>query len=539
AQRYRTQFPQGRQRFRALAITAVAHARLDHKTESEAAWNELLEKADSPSLITSTTLQLAELAEQRKDWMTAEGMYSRLSSVAKQTKDVESEVFGLRGLAWAQFQQKHFPEAAKTFAQVEHDFPQHRLAPECAYYHAEALREAGQLSDAATAFSAAFTRYAPQEPAAPGAEQQPPGLFAYRAGLQAARSHRQLQQVELADKAYAAVLEKFPKPQHLDKLLDEWALLNYEANRFEQADALFRRLLKETPESDLADNARLSLAESDLLADRLDQARVAFEELRKSPQADDTVRERAHYQLIILAMDQRRWDEVKALTAEFRQAFPASPLTGYVAYCAIEAQLGDPQATPEVIAAAEKQLRDQIDAPTPAEVPAWYPRLWVLLAEVRFRQKNYEGVDQAVAELKQKLPNGPLLYQADEVLGRSYKQQAQFEKAREAFNRAIADPTAFRTETAAKSQFLIAETYFLEEKWVEAFRAYMKVYASYATFPDWQSAALFQAGKCDEQQGQWKDAVQTYEQLLTEFPQSTHVAEARKRQENARKRIVN
>lgn len=539
AQRYRKQFPQGRQRFRALAITAIAQARLDHPKESEDAWNELLEKGDSPTLISSTTVQLAELAEQRKDWKTVEGLYSHLSNLARQTKDSENEVFALRGLAWAKFQQKQFPEAAMAFSQVERDFPQHRLAPECAYYHAEALREAGQLPEAAAAFTAAFTRYAPKEVSLPGAEQQPPGLFAYRAGLQAARTYRQLQQIEPADKAYAVVLEKFPKPQHLDKLLDEWALLNYEANRFEQADALFARLLKEMPESDLADNAKLSLAESDLIADRLDKARTAFEELRKSPQADDNVRERAHYQSIILAMDQRRWSDVKSLTAEFHQAYPASPQKAYVAYCSVEAEVSDSQATSEVIAAAEKRLQEQISKPLPTEVPAWYPRLWVLLAEIRFRNKNYDGVDQAVAELKQKLPNGPLLYQADEVLGRSYKQQAQFEKAREAFQRAIADPTAFRTETAAKSQFLIAETYFLEEKWVDAFRAYMKVYASYAAYPDWQAAALLQAGKCDEQQGQWKDAVQTYEQLITDFPQSTHVADARKRQEAARKRVGN
>ncbi len=536
AKRYRQQFPQGRQRFRALAITAIAQARLNQLDASNVAWNELLEKSDSASLVASTTLQLAELAEQRQDWKTAESLYNWLTKLAKGT---ENEAFARRGLAWALFQQKQFPAAAQSFAMVESEFPQHRLAPECAYYHAEAVREAGQLPQAAAAFAAAFAKYAPAESAPPGAELQAPGLFAYRAGLQAARVYRQLKQVDPADKGYAAVLEKFPKPQHLDKLLDEWALLNYEANRFEQADVLFARLLRETPESDLADNAKLSLAESDLLADRLDKARAAFDELRQSPTADATVKERAHYQSMILAMDQQRWNDVLMLTAEFEKAFATSALRPYVAYCNLEAQLADLQATSEVLAAAEKQLREQIDAPAPVEIPAWYPRLWILLAEVRFRKKDYAGVEQAVTELKQRLPNGPLLYQAEEVLGRCFKQQAEFDKARAAFQRAIADPTSFRTETAAKSQFLLAETYFLQEKWLDAFRAYMKVYSNYAAYPSWQAAALLQAGKCDEQQGEWKTAAQTYEQLITEFPQSTHIAEAKKRQENARKRVSN
>src|SRR5581483_8995985 len=110
-------------------------------------------------------------------------------------------------------------------------------------------------------------------------------------------------------------------------------------------------------------------------------------------------------------------------------------------------------------------------------------------------------------------------------------------EAREAFERVIADPAAFRTETAAKAQFLIGETCLLEEKWNDAFLAYQKVYASY-DFPVWQSEALLQSAKCDEQQGQWTEAAKTYERLLSEFPNSPRGEEAKKRLEAARKRAA-
>ncbi len=538
AERYRKQFPEGRQRYRALSVVALGQAKLSHFDESMTAWNELLEKADTPSLITSTTLQLAEMAEQRKDWKSAESLYTWLTRLAEKFgKGTESEAYAWRGLAFARFQQKQFGPAAEAYARIEKDFPQHRLAPECAYYQAESLREAGQLPDSAAAFLSAFNKYAPQAPAAAGVEQQAPDLYAFRAGLQAARTYRQLKQIEPADKAYAAVLDKYPKPLQLDKLLDEWALLNYEADRFDQADALFARLIREVPDSELADNALLSLAESDLLANRLDKAHAAFEALRQSATADVMVKERAHYQSIILAMDQQRWNEVQALTASFQTSFSTSELRPYVKYCGLEAQLADPAISADRLAAAVQQIEEQIQPPNPKPIPAWYPRLWVLLAETRFRQKNYEGVDQAVADLRARLPNNTMLYQAEEVLGRSFKQQAQFDKARDAFARVIMDPSAFRTETAAKSQFLLAETYFLQENWPDAFKAYMKVYSSYA-FADWQSAALLQAGKCDEQQKQWKEAAETYALLLKEFAGSVHAAEARKRQENARQRAA-
>jgi TolA-binding protein len=125
------------------------------------------------------------------------------------------------------------------------------------------------------------------------------------------------------------------------------------------------------------------------------------------------------------------------------------------------------------------------------------------------------------------------MYQVEEVVGRSYKQQANFPEARSAFQRVLADKQAFRTATAAKSQFLIAETYFLEEKWEDAFLAYQKVYASY-DLPEWQSMALLQSGKCDEQLKRWKEAAKTYEQMIQEFPKSEHVNEAQQRLEAAK-----
>ena len=101
-------------------------------------------------------------------------------------------------------------------------------------------------------------------------------------------------------------------------------------------------------------------------------------------------------------------------------------------------------------------------------------------------------------------------------------------------------PAADLVEAAHHNQTVagknrIAETYFLEEKWQDAFLAYQKVYASYA-YPEWQAAALMQSGKCDEQLGHWKEAAATYAQLITEFPQSPYIDEARRRQQQAKQR---
>lgn len=530
AQAYLQRVPQGRQRLRAWSLLAIAQW---ERGETPAALSsiEQMQKDDPQSpLVASTLLRLAERADAKKDWATAASFYERLLPL---TKGTENEIYALRGLAWALYQQQQFAPAATHFQKLVEQFPQHSLANEAAYYQAECLREQGEYPAAAKAFLATFTKYAPQTPAAPDAELEPPYLYAFRSGLQAARTYRQANLINEADQTYAAVLTKFPQPKNLDRLLDEWALLNYEAERFDLADEIFRRLVKETPDSDLADNAQLSLAESDLIANRLEAAQQTFDLLWKSPKSDDLVRERAAYQLVVLALDTRRWADVLALTTEFRTAFPQSPSGAYVEYAAAEAVLANPQAPPDQLEAVLKQLATMTEAPVTDE--PWLARVWILAAETQFRLKRYEDVAATVAGLKQKLPQAALTYQADEILGRTLKQQARFPEARAALDLVLAAPAAFRTETAAKSQFLIAETWLLQEKWKEAFLAYQKVYASYA-YPEWQAAALLQAGACDEHLGNWKDAAMTYQRLLAEFPNSMHVEEAKKKLAEAQQR---
>jgi TolA-binding protein len=532
-ERYLTSSPKGRQAARALSLSAVALTRAKNTGGAAAALDRLNKDFPTSSYRANTLLQLAELADERQDWTAAADLYRQLQRLAEGT---ENEIFAWRGLGFAQFQQKQFADAADTFSRITRDFATHRLASEAAYYHAESLREAGRLAEAAAAFVAAFENGAPKSAPATGDEQRPPLLFVFRAGLQAARTFKQAQQLPEADKAYAAVLDKIPKPQNLDRVLDEWALLNYEAQRYEQSDALFRRLIQETPGSDLADNARLSLAESDLLAGKLDAARTALEELQASARSDDEVKERAQFQLIVLSLQQQRWAEVRERSAKFLAAHPSSADRPYIEYCRFEAQLAEPQVPANQLEPLLKDISAALAA-LPHAPADWHPRLWVLQAEAQFRLKKYDDITRTLADFHLRQPKATSGYQIEEIVGRALKQQAKFPEAREAFERVLADPAAFRTETAAKAQFLIAETWLLEEKWSEAFLAYQKVYANYK-FPDWQAEALLQSGKCDEQQGQWTDAARSYEQLIREFPQSPRVAEAKKRLDNARKRAA-
>ena len=127
----------------------------------------------------------------------------------------------------------------------------------------------------------------------------------------------------------------------------------------------------------------------------------------------------------------------------------------------------------------------------------WSARAWVLLAQAYYQQKKYVDVEATVHDLRYRMPNSPLLYQADEVLGRSFKNQAKWDKAMAAFQRVIDNRQGEEDETAAKSRLMIAECWFLQKNFAQARKNYLKVSRFTINFPSGR-LPLFQAGQCEE-----------------------------------------
>jgi TolA-binding protein len=330
----------------------------------------------------------------------------------------------------------------------------------------------------------------------------------------------------VADVAYEVVLARFPNVKDLDKLLDEWALMNLKAERFERSDEVFRMLIEKTPNSPLADNARLSLAESDFIGGKLLDSKKAFQELAADPKADDEVKERATFQLIEILTEQRAWEEIETEAAAFLKSYGNGVYRDTVSFRRAEALMSlDDSSEAEPIL---KQLTAAKAGSETAEA-RWFHRAWVLLAECQFRQKEYPAAEATVTAFREAYPKSDKLYEADEVLGRCYKNQAKWEEARTAFERSLAHPSAKGTETAAKSQLMIAETYWGQKDYQKAQENYLKVYYNHAGYADWQAPALFQAGQCDENLGDPEQAKKTYREVIDRFPKSKYAEMAKER----------
>ncbi len=496
---YLKQFPKGARVNQILASLIIISSKNKKPLEVDRYFDQLKAHKPDARLLLQTSLRLAEQNYENKQWDRAKKYFAK---VVKSGLGSPEYPAGLSGLAWSEFELKEYQTAAEHFAQFLKKFPESPLSAEAVYMQGRSLENNNQLEEAVSVYQTALTKYAPSK-------------YAMLSGLQAARTLFQLEKIDAVNQAYETLLQKFPEADNLDKILDEWALINYEAERFEQSDTIFRRLIKEAPDSDLADNARLSLAESDLVAGKLDTAAKAFEALQASPKSDKKVQQVSLYRLIEINLEQQKWDPVKKYSAELLKRFPKNEYAAFAQFHQAEADLYQNQ-----IPAAQTKLLKLLDQKNSAKwsKESWYPRAWVLLAETYFRQKKYDDVKTTVDRFQKWDAKSPFLYQAEEVLGRSLKNQAKFEEARKVFQKITESENSRRTETAAKCQFLMAETLMIQEKFKAALLAYLQVDIQYK-FPEWQAPALYQAGQCHEELNEWAQALKTYQDFLKRFPE--------------------
>lgn len=438
----------------------------------------------------------------------------------------------LSGLGHAEYEQKNFKPAAEAFGQLATAAGKDGvLASHARFMQALSLQQSGDLKAALEAYQQGGDLFTQSKVSRPLEETEfEIGRNAYRSFKGGARVARELGDSTASEKLYDLAYHELklqpPAEQtELDLLINEWADLSYHAKNFNRSDELYALLVKERPESPLADDARLILAESLRFGGKKEESIAAFQELAESPQSDEFVQLRSFTHLLDLQAEAGSWEKVIKLAEQVEKKFASSPQALYAAYRRGEGELQLKQypAAVKSLQGVREQLSKNLE-----QAPVWWPETWLLLAEAEYWQKDYTKMEGVLEDLATKAPQSPLLYRADALRGRSLENQARFPEARAAYQRVIDSESGRGTETAAEAQFRIAESYLKENNLPIALREYYKVYAGYQS-PRYQSAALFQAAACDVSMKHFPEAAETYRKLISEFPDSEFVKNAETR----------
>ena len=522
---YMSQNPQGTRRSEALALRATIAAR-DGQSANAVSDLEVLRSLNPLSRRYQTTLvQIAEIAWDKQNWQLATTAFKTMSE-SRESSTLRAR--GLSGYAWSLYETRQYEQAAKEFGRFAEEFPQHSLAAESAWMEAEAQLKLGKQNEAISLGTSVFRTYRPKTPNTVDAKpvDDGPEYHAFRAGQMVAVVATRLGQLDVADAAWAELLEYYPNAKGADRLIEQWAYLNLDAQKFEESDNIFRKLINDYPNSPLVPGARLALAESQLVDGKTKDAEKVFTSLLDQGDIPDDVAEAAMFQLIRVKREYEDWPTVLTLTQQFSNRFPASE---YTSECRMrEGEALFMQKDPQAKSILEEVRKQRLSVP----VAGWEGRAWVVLAEIAFQNREYKDVRRLESELKSRSQGSRFLYQLYEIVGRSYKQQASpdFELARDYFRRAIDDPNGKGTPTAAKSQFMIGETYIEENPpdLAKARAAYLATEINYP-FPEWQAPAIFQAAGCDTALDELDKAVDTYERLIKDHPDSEYAEKARQR----------
>lgn len=416
----------------------------------------------------------------------------------------ESLARGQMGLGWSKYEGRDFDGAERAFAaaaSVEGANADERARGE--FLAGVAAERAGRADAALTHFAKVRSAFGQSE-------------AALDAGLREARLLGERGKLDDAKRTWLALEPRLKDSPKLASLyLDRgWAALATGDKAAAEAD--FARVADGYPEGAGAAEALLKLAE--LAQERRDLAR-ANERLAKLASRPITreLEPAVLYRKALIAFEEKKLDQAEVALRALVDRFPDDELGRAAIFWQAEVD-GERQRPDAAIAKYQKVV-----AQSPPSRYAGTARVRIAQAHVTAKRwsEALAAADAAVASES----DAALKAEADYVRGRALQQLARFDEAREAYGKAIGQA---RTETAAKAQFMIGETYFHQKKFADALKAYLKVEILY-DYPAWQSLALLEAGKCHEQLDEMEPARTTYRRVQETFPATDAASKAKER----------
>ena len=520
----------------ALSQLVLARTKAGKLDELDALWQRFSDARVPAASMISAIQAAADAAYDAKRFADSARLYERLEKVAE-TPEIRATARS--GLGYSKFYTDDFTGAAEAFGRLLNEPVADRpdVLADAAYMKGLSLEKGKQTEASAEAYRAGALLIAGKD----GRLSDPPAnaeaaWYAFRCIRAAAAQFEALNDIAKADESYAQAweyLQKLPadKQADLDKLLYQWARANYVAKRYDQADQLYGRLLRNHPSSSFADDAAFFLAESMVLSGKALEAETELKKILTAPSTDDAIRPEVLQNLVLLTAERQAWDDTKKYASELIDRYPASRHKTTARY-----RLGEAALKSEDFETAKKtlaELRQSIvagDVTADAEIAEG---TWILSAEAEIAGKpvNYAEIDRLVAEFHQRFPNSKLTYQIDAIDGRSLVKRGEVEKARVIFEKVTESPDGKNTETAAQAHLRLADTYLLSEKaedYQTAYRLFYHVAERYP-IPVIQAAALKKAGEVQEKMDKKDGAADAYRDVVKKFPSSPEAEFARRR----------
>jgi len=501
----------------ARLVRAEALAALERPAEAATALSQFVADLPEDPRAPNAWYRLGELERDRSDQAAARAAFARCHEAAPQGPRAAA---ALLAAGWCEAALGRLPDAVATWTRVIETYPGDVAAGAARLARADARRREGDaaaaLADVRTLLSAA-TGTAALEPEARGEARLLEGLCLAATGDDRA-----------AATSLAALVRDEPDAAVADRALHELGLASERLGRPDDAARAYAALVERFPRSALAASALLAAGE--LRWDAADHEAAAALYRRALDAAADPagpIAERALHKLGWAGI--MRGDQAAAADAFTRQlaAVPQGPLAADG-----QAMLGQALVSLGRIADARVALAAALARPAALSSPEMRASAFIRAAEAAAAAEAWqESLDLSLRFLAAE-PGSPQAPQARYAAAWALQHLGRLDEAVGRY-RAIADGPP--TDLAARARLMEGEALFEQGDHRAAIKAFFKVAYGFggaeapAAFHPWQAQATFEAARCFEVLAQQRQARDLYAELIERYPAAEQVPAARRR----------
>ena len=491
----------------ALVNLATAVAKLPESPDNKTTWDTLLALATKDTEGTKVLLDVGnQLFAQKRYPLSIQAFKAAIAKEAMGPHRVSAQL----GLGWSLYYEGNRPEASTSFTQAS------ELAPKDSAEQAEAIymlgviaADDGQKDNAAQLLGRVYAEF-------------PTSTFAVEAGLRAANLLAQTGHAEEADKLYESLSKREDSKEKRARAIYDRAWLALDRADKETGAALLRSVVDDPMAGSLASEAAIKLAELLQTDGKLDDA-MAMITKADSLNPAASIRPALLYRRGLLLRETAKTDEAKKDFESLLSSAPDSPFSPAALFWLGEIEFEGNRNDTAIT--AYQRLLERNDSGKYAALAH------LRLSQTYLKTQKWDDADAEAAKLAGDEIELPVREEATYVKARVKQQKAEFDAARELYRKIIGPQ---RTETAAKAQFMLGETFFLQERYDEALKEFLKVEILYP-IPEWQSFALLEIGKCHARRSETDDARKAFNEVVEKYPTLPAASEAKRQLESLAK----
>jgi TolA-binding protein len=498
----------------ALSRLVVCYGTLNRWEDADEAVNVLLEGNRTTGL--EAIQFMADHANEKKRFDAATRYYQMLAAPDNAAPFRNQ---GLAGLSWLVMESTQ-PEANDVFRRLLNEYPDSQFSSRASISRAKFLEEQNDQAGAILLYQSVVDKF----PTFELAQIARLRLAWFNQKSDDVESlHRARNQIEtFLEVAETSTQEDRESVSLISEALYQLGWVNDDLEDTQRSREAFEKLVASHPDSKYWPDAAYRVASSLLEDEEYEHASAMVSKILQQETVPSEVKIQALYLQSKIAAASNRWDEVPELMEELIASSDDQTVVATAKYWLAESlyHYGDFDRA--------GKLFDEMQ-PNAAELgESLEPWLLLRLAQCHGKSQRWTNAALIARDCIDRFENFSAAYEFNFLLGRAAEYDGMFGDARDQYQQVIDSDNGSGTETAAIAQWRIGETHFHQNEHKLAISAYFKTDSNY-DFEKWSSAALIQAGKCQEHLENWQHAAKLYTQLIDQYPQSEFSVDANKR----------